>query len=197
MYTDPPVWDRINSFALIAYVPEPLAGFLDRLRQELVPNCFVRAHVTLLPPRSLSSSPEEAWEAIRAQAAQCAPFEIELAAIDVFPVSDVIYIQVTAGCEKLNQLHEAMNVNGLTSQEEFRYQPHVTLAQDLKPDQVDELVRVARSRWAECPYPRSFRMEKVFFVQNTRGNEWVDLGECELGRDASKLATELTDSLVG
>jgi len=40
MYNDPAAWDRINSFALVSYIPEPLAGFLDRLRQELVPNCF-------------------------------------------------------------------------------------------------------------------------------------------------------------
>ena len=54
MYNDPAAWDRINSFALVSYIPEPLAGFLDRLRQELVPNCFLRAHVTILPPRPIS-----------------------------------------------------------------------------------------------------------------------------------------------
>ena len=48
MYKGPTVWDRINSFALVTYIPEPLAGFLDRLRQELVPNCFLRAHATIL-----------------------------------------------------------------------------------------------------------------------------------------------------
>ncbi len=197
MYKDPPVWDRINSFALVTYIPEPLAGFLDRLRQELVPNCFLRAHATILPPRALSSSPEEAWEAIRARAPQFAPFEMGLGGVEVFPVSDVIYIQITTGREKLIEMHEAMNVDGLKRQEEFPYHPHVTLAQDLKPDEVDELVQVARSRWAECPYLRSFRAEKVFFVQNTRCKEWVDLGECELGRGESKLVGELTDLLVG
>jgi 2'-5' RNA ligase len=197
MYKDPPVWDRINSFALITYLPEPLAGFLDRLRQELVPNCFLKAHVTILPPRPLSSSPEAAWEVIRTLAPRIAPIELQLGSVEVFPVSDVIYIQITTGSAELNEMHAAMNAEGLRCQEDFAYQPHVTLAQDLKPDEVDELVRVARSRWADCPCPKTFRLEKVVFVQNTCRNEWVDLGECELGRSESKLVGELTDLLVG
>src|SRR5271170_5059149 len=111
MYKDPPVRDRINSFALVTYIPEPLAGFLDRLRQELVPNCFLRAHVTSLPPRPVSSTPEAAWEVIRAHAQRFAPFEIELGNIDLFPVSDVIFIQVAAGSDLLKQMHDAMNTD--------------------------------------------------------------------------------------
>jgi 2'-5' RNA ligase len=197
MFKDPNVWDRINSFALVTYIPEPLAGFLDRLRQELVPNCFLRAHATILPPRPLTSSPEAAWEAIRGLAPQFAPFEIELTGVDVFPVSDVIYISISSGSAELKRIHEAMNVDGLRFQESFAFHPHLTLAQDLQPDEVDELTRVARARWAEYPFARSFRGEKVVFVQNTRRNEWLDLGECQLGRSESKLVGELTDLLVG
>jgi 2'-5' RNA ligase len=197
MYKDPPVWDRINSFALVTYIPEPLAGFLDRLRQELVPNCFLRAHVTILPPRPVSSSPEPAWEEIRALAKQFAPFDIQLGNIDVFPVSDVIYIQISVGGEALKQLHDAMNAGPLPYQEDFPYLPHITLAQELKPDEVDELVHVARSRWAECPFPKTFRAETVVFVQNSRRNEWADLGECELGQGESKGAGKFSDLLVG
>jgi 2'-5' RNA ligase len=197
MYKDPPVWDRINSFALVTYIPEPLAGFLDRLRQELVPNCFLRAHVTALPPRPLSSSPEAAWEGIRALAKQFAPFEIQLGNIELFPVSDVIYIQIASGREVLKQIHVAMNTGGLAFREDFPYHPHVTLAQHLKPDEVDELVHVARSRWAECPFPKTFRAEKIVFVQNTRRDEWVDLGELDLGQGDPNPAGELKDLLVG
>jgi 2'-5' RNA ligase len=197
MYKDPPVWDRINSFALVTYIPEPLAGFLDRLRQELVPNCFLRAHVTSLPPRPLSSTPEAAWEEIRAHAKQFAPFEIELGSIDLFPVSDVIFVQVASGSEVLKQMHDAMNTGALAYREDFPYHPHVTLAQHLKPDEVDELVQVARRRWAECPFPKTFRADKVVFVQNTHRDEWVHLGECELGRGEAKRVEKLTDLLVG
>ena len=46
---------RINLFALVVYIPDPLAGFLDDLRKELVANCLPRAHVTILPPRPLQA----------------------------------------------------------------------------------------------------------------------------------------------
>jgi hypothetical protein len=191
MYKDPPVGDRINSFALVTYIPEPLAGFLDGLRQELVPNCFLRAHVSVLPPRPLSS-PEAAWEQVRTLAKKFAPFEIQLGGIDVFPVSDVIYIQIAAGSETLKHMHDRMNAGTLAVREDFPFHPHVTLAQELKPDEVDELVHVARSRWADYAGVKTFRAEKIVFVQNTRRNEWVDLGECELERVGA-----LNDLLVG
>src|ERR1700747_2627316 len=109
MFSDPSGVEYLNSFALVTYIPEPLAGFLDRLRQELVPNCFLRAHVTALPPRPLSASPDAAREEVRTLAKQFAPFEIQLADIDVLPVSDVIYLQITNGRETLKQMHDAMN----------------------------------------------------------------------------------------
>jgi len=197
MFKDPYVGDRINSFALVTYIPEPLAGFLDRLRQELVPNCFLRAHATVLPPRPLSSTPEAAWEAIRSLTPQFAPFEIQLSEVRVFPVSDVIYVDISAGAEELLRMHDAENIDGLRYQEPYPYHPHITLGQELKPDEVDELTAVAKARWAECQLSKSFHVEKVVFVQNTRRNEWVDLGECNLGRSESKLVGELTDLLVG
>ncbi len=197
MYKDPPAWDRINSFALVTYIPEPLAGFLDRLRQELVPNCFLRAHVTMMPPRPLCSTPEAAWKVVKSLVPRFAPFDIQLGNIEVFPVSDVIYVNVTTGSDELKQMHEALNVDGFKRKEDFPYHPHVTVAQELKSDEVDELVCVARTRWAESTMPKTFRAEKMIFVQNTRRNQWVDLGECELGCGESKLVGELVDLLVG
>jgi 2'-5' RNA ligase len=196
MYKDPAAWDRINSFALVSYIPEPLAGFLDRMRQELVPDCFLRAHVTILPPRPISSSPGAAWDLVRWFAPQFAPFDVNLTNVEVFPVSDVIYVNIAAGAEQLTQMHAAMNADGLRFPDAFSYHPHITLAQNLQPDQVDELTRVARTRWAECPHARTFRVDKAVFVQNTRNSGWIDLGECRLGHDDAKLVNEFTDLLV-
>jgi 2'-5' RNA ligase len=197
MYKDPVARDRINSFALVAYIPEPLAGFLDRLRQELVPNCFLKAHATILPPRPVTTSPESAWEIVRGLAPLFPPFDLELAGVEIFPVSDVIYIGISTGSEELKRIHDVMNAGGLRFQEPFPFYPHVTLAQELKPDEVDELTSVARVRWAGFSFGKRFRVEKVVFVQNTRRNEWIDLGECTLGQGESKLVGELTDFLVG
>ena len=62
---------------------------------------------------------------------------------------------------------------------------------------MDELARVARIRWAECKLPKTFRVDKVFFVQNTRRKEWLDLGESALGHPESRLVGELVDLLAG
>jgi len=196
MYNDPAAWDRINSFALVSYIPEPLAGFLDRLRQELVPNCFLRAHVTILPPRPIASTPEEAWRTIRTLAPLFAPFEVEMTQVEVFPVTDVIHIEIGTGSEDMERMHTGMNVDGLSFNEPFPYHPHITLAQELKGDEVDELARVARARWAESKLPRKFRVDEVFFVQNTRRKQWLDLGESALGHSESRLVGELVDLLT-
>ena len=193
MYTDPPAWDRVNSFALVSYIPEPLAGFLDHLRRELVPNCFLHAHVTILPPRAISCSPETAWEAVRTLVPHFDPFEVELSSVEVFPISDVIYVGISRGRAELELMHDGMNLSCLRYPEPYPYHPHITLAQDLKPDEVDELARVARTRWTECTLPKSFRVDQAFFVQNTRRNEWIDLGESALGHPDSRLVTELVD----
>ena len=197
MYNDPAAWDRINSFALVSYIPEPLAGFLDRLRQELVPNCFLRAHVTILPPRPISSTPEAAWGIVRTLAPRFAPFDIEMTQLEVFPVSDVIHIEIGRGREELVRMHDSLNVDGLKFAEPYPYHPHITLAQELKGDEVDELARVARVRWDEYKLPKTFRVDKVFFVQNTRRKEWLDLGESALGHSESRLVGELVDLLAG
>jgi 2'-5' RNA ligase len=196
MYNDPAAWDRINSFALVGYIPEPLAGFLDRLRQELVPNCFLRAHVTILPPRPICSSPEEAWDTIQSLVPLFRPFEVELTQVRVFPVSDVLYVEIGRGNEELRNMHYGLNADGLFCHEPYSYHPHVTLAQNLKGDEVDELARVARARWNECKLPKRFHVEKAVFVQNTRRNCWLDLGESTLGHRDSRLVGELIDLLA-
>ena len=191
MYKDPVPGDRINSFALVGYIPEPLAGFLDRLRQELVPNCFLRAHVTILPPRPLCTSSEEAWTTIRRLIPHFAPFEVELAQVEIFPKSDVIYLGVGGGSDELKRMHDALDIDGMRFDELYQYHPHVTLAQDLQHDVVSEMADLARARWAEFRFDRNFRVEKAVFVQNTDCNDWLDLGECTLGQRDAKLVGKL------
>lgn len=180
MFVGPDLGDRINSFSLVSYIPDPLAAFLNLLRQELVPNCFLRAHVTILPPRPNSASIDSAWNRLLTVAQHFEPFDVELAAVDLFPHSDVIHITLGSGQEQLRRMHDAMNIGGLCFQESYPYHPHITLAQNLKPDEVDELIHVARQRWDSFPHPRSFRVETLTFVQGTRWKEWVDLREYRL-----------------
>jgi 2'-5' RNA ligase len=172
--------DLINSFALVTYIPDPLGKFLDDLRRDLAPGCVPHAHVTLLPPRSLDATPQEATEAARALLSDVRPFEIEVARVEIFPVSDVLYITIGEGRRRLIEMHRKMNVGTLEFREPFSYEPHVTLAQDLTQPAVAEAAATARQRWSEYPYQRMFTVESLTFVQNTSKNVWVDLAHFQL-----------------
>ena len=100
----------INSFALISYLPEPLAGFLDSLRCELVPQCKARSHVTILPPRPLVAGlPDTAWHDLNDYLDEFPPFRVDLTSIDVFPGTNVIYLSIGAGFRELDRMHTALN----------------------------------------------------------------------------------------
>jgi len=186
MFSDPTGVEYLNSFALVNYIPEPLAGFLDSLRTELVPDCFLRAHVSILPPRPIQAPPEKAWTQLREAALGLEPIDIELDSVEIFPVSAVIYIAIGRGSEQLKHMHDVFNAGPLKFDERFSFQPHITLAQGLTPDQVDELSEVARRRWREYKGSRIVRVATITFVQNTKWHGWVDLAETVLGREVEK-----------
>jgi 2'-5' RNA ligase len=166
----------INSFALICYLPEPLAGFLDSLRCELVPKCQARTHVTILPPRPLCAGlPENAWHELNERLEDFPPFRVDLGSIEIFPGTNVIYLSVASGFQELEQMHVVLNRGPLLFCEPFEYHPHVTLAQQLLPEQVEGAAALARKRWAEFPYAHHFTVDKLTFVQNTMENRWRDL----------------------
>jgi 2'-5' RNA ligase len=166
---------RINSFALVAYLSDPLAGFLNRLRTDLVPGCHAKAHVTVLPPRPLSASPQEAWSEIEKHLQEVAPFRVELADVEIFPATNVIYLSVSAGNLELRRLHRLLNTGPCAFREPFSYHPHLTLAQELEPGQVAGALETTRQRWREFSDRRGFMVENLTFVQNTIDNRWTDL----------------------
>jgi 2'-5' RNA ligase len=176
-----PAEERLNVFALVIYLPEPLGRFLDELRCELVPHDKPHAHVSVLPPRPLAVEWQVASEQVRSLTEAWSPFEIELTNIEVFPVTNVIYLELGAGAGELRRLHGAMNAGALEFAEPFAYHPHVTLAQELTAEDVTAAHANARSRWESYQGKRSFRAERAVFVQNTLHNIWMDLAEFGLG----------------
>ena len=170
----------LNVFALVIYIPNPLGRFLDDLRRELVPNCDPKAHVSVLPPRALSVSWENASRQVRSLTECCAPFDIELTGIEVFPITNVIYLAIGEGTAQLFDMHASMNRNGLAFDEPFEYHPHVTLAQEISSGEVESLRETAARRWREFAGSHRFRAEKAVFVQNTLPNSWTDIDEFTL-----------------
>jgi 2'-5' RNA ligase len=169
-----------NLYALVVYIPDPLGRFLDNLRREMLPRCNPHAHVSVLPPRPLEDVAAAIGESRRA-IARLARFEVELGAIEVFPASNVIYINLARGAEHLRGLHEALNRGALAFCEPFQYHPHVTLAQGIDQSQVDSLRELAATRWREFRGPRSFLADHAVFVRNICGDKWMDLEVEPLG----------------
>jgi len=176
-----PAEERLNVFALVIYIPDPLGRSLDDLRRELVPHYNPHAHVSVLPPRPLAGNWQTASFQARALTGAWAPFDVELTELQVFPVTDVLYLEVGAGASELRRMHAAMNADALQFVEPFPYHPHVTLAQEVPHEEVPAMRDLARRRWAEYPGSRTFRAEHAVFVQATQGNRWIDLAEYSLG----------------
>ena len=171
----------INCFALVTYIPEPLGSFLDVLRRELVPGCLPRAHVTLLPPRTIAVPTPVVVEELNAEVADLAPFELQLEGVEIFERTSVIYIKLGVGREELKRIHDRLNKGPLRFDEPFEYEPHITLAQELKPEQVRGVFEEASRQWANLAPARSFPVETMTFVQNTDSNSWLDLAHWTLG----------------
>ena len=176
-----PAGQYLNVFALVIYIPDPLGRFLDQLRTQLVPGSNPHAHVSVLPPRPLAVEWPVAGARVRSLAADWAPFDIELAPVQVFPVTNVIYVELGAGAPELHRMHAASNSGVLEFSEPFEYHPHITLAQEIPPGDFDGVNRTARRLWKEYQGPRVFRAERAALVQNTRGACWIDLAQYGLG----------------
>jgi 2'-5' RNA ligase len=181
MASDPRSGERINLFSLVTYLPEPLGSFIDQLRGELVPGCSLRAHVTVLPPRPLSRPADEVGARIRSALEEFDPFELRLGDVEIFTMSSVVYLALAKGIDDMRCLHDALNADAAPFAEPFPFHPHVTLAQQISPDQVPDVFEHARYRWAEFSHKRSFLVDHATFVQAINLYCWVDLEDCPLG----------------
>jgi 2'-5' RNA ligase len=131
MHCPPSGAERIDSFALVCYLPGALGAFLDRLRTELVSTCVARSHVTILPPRQLVAAEAQAARQISDRVLDYPPFHVELGKVEIFPATKVIYLSLNAGGSHLEELHDSLNSNSLFFDEPYIYHPHVTLAQGI------------------------------------------------------------------
>jgi 2'-5' RNA ligase len=137
--------------------------------------------VSVLPPRPLAVDWQAASGQARALTERWAPFEIELTGLEIFPATSVIYLEIGAGASDLRRMHAAMNTGALEFREPFPYHPHVTLAQEIPPQEVPAIHELARRRWKEYGGGCVFQAERTVFVQNTLDNCWRDLAEYSLG----------------
>ena len=180
---------RINSFALVSYLPGELAQLLDEIRHDFAPESRAKAHVTILPPRPLIEFPGEApgaaataaMDELKIRLQEFPPFKVELGEIEIFEGTQVIYVSIQNGFAELERMHSVLNSGRVAFREPYPYHPHVTIAQELAAEDVHNAAQFARWRWSEFKHSRGAWIDRLTFVQNTLENYWTDLAMLNLG----------------
>jgi 2'-5' RNA ligase len=98
----------------------------------------------------------------------------------MFRATEAIYIEVNRGERELREMHGRLNHGAVQFAEPYTFHPHITLAQNLPPDRVQETFKLARQYWAEWGGRVVFPVEELSFVQNTAENIWLDLAQLRL-----------------
>ncbi len=142
-------------------VPEPHASVLVSWRRRIGdPEAGkIPPHVTLLPPTDFDADQLELVDKhLTMAAATVAPFTMRLAGTGTFrPVSQVVFVQVSAGIAQCELLEEAVRRHPIERQVEFPYHPHVTVGHDIADARLDEAFDGLRDFVAEFTVS-SFRM---------------------------------------
>lgn len=168
-------------YALVAYVRNQVGAFVEQLRREIHPeHGHLAAHVTVLPPRPLRGTEEEALAAVSRFADSQPAFEIGMGDVETFvPSTPTIFIRVARAAYRMRELHDAMNAGVLQYDEPWPYMPHLTIAKlDCTPD-VEPLIETARTRWKEYNGSRQVTVDNLAFVRGS-GHTWFDIARFSL-----------------
>lgn len=163
-------------YALVSYISGPLATFLDTLSLDLAPDSNPQAHVTILPPRPYGEDIGKALSHLGAGCHEFRKFEVEIGDVEIFGLSNVVFLGLKNGSEQLHNLYSAFNRGCLSYCEPFPYHPHVTIAQDLDEAEAVVTAAAARERWREYAGKRSFAVEALSLVRNDAPLIWTDVG---------------------
>lgn len=172
---------RINQFAVVAYVQGPLAQFVNGLRCELTPGCPHRAHVTILPPRTLDTAVGEAEGHIRSILERFERFDVTAEKVSVFPSTNVIKLSIERGSNELRTLHDVLNTGPLEHQENYPYIPHITLCMNIPGEKAEKFAELAQQRWKDFGGKASLSVDALTFVQQREDETWADLVDLPIG----------------
>ncbi|WP_184539834.1 2'-5' RNA ligase family protein [Micromonospora polyrhachis] len=125
-------------------IPEPWGSYLTRRRAEAgdPQATFVPAHLTLLGPTEIPLASLPVVEERLAEVAVAHPsYTLHLRGTGTFrPVTEVVFVTVAAGISECEQLAAAIGaVPELQREHRFPYHPHVTVAQDVAPEALDQV----------------------------------------------------------
>ena len=170
-------------YALVAYVKTPVGEFVERLRGELHPALsHLPAHLTVLPPRLLQGTEDEARQVVESVCRQASPFEVVMGEVETFlPVTPTVFIRVAHAAYRLRELHDQLNSNALRADEPWPYMPHLTIVKVATEAQANHAFQFAQERWSQYQGSRRVLIEELTFVREAPGDSWEDLAPVPLG----------------
>ena len=123
---------------------------------------------------------ERAEQELREAIPQFSPFEIEIPRLRIFEKTLVVFGDIGTGRDRLHWMHDSLNSGSLYQKEAYEYYPHITLAHNACPTDIQDIFELASRRWKEEAPTHSFTLETLTFVQNTQCNRWLDLEPYDL-----------------
>jgi 2'-5' RNA ligase len=163
-------------YAVIAYVRSPVGIFVEELRRELHPaHTHADAHLTILPPRPLQGTEQQAIDLITQFCQATTPFEVTMGEVESFiPLTPTVFLRVAGGAYRMRELHDEMNREALAYQEPWPYMPHLTIVKADELEEARKALEIARQRWAAYTDTRKTRLKFLAFVKGN-GDRWVNL----------------------
>lgn len=166
-----------SRYALVAYLNDPVAEFVRKIRKELHPDLpHLAAHVTVLPPRELPEGEEAAIAVVSNFCRLIEPFEVRLGEVETFiPVTPTVFIRVVHAY-RLRNLHDQLVTNkAFAVPEEWPFLPHLTIVKMGTEAQAQEAYRLAQHYWAEYDGSRCLQVKELTFVRERKDSSWVDV----------------------
>jgi len=169
-------------YAAVAYVRSPVGTFVEELRRELHPaHTHADAHLTILPPRPLQGTEQQATQLLADICRGSTPFSVSMGDVETFiPLTPTVFLRVARGAYRMRELHDSLNRGVLAFEEPWTYMPHLTIAKMDEIEQAQKVVGVAEARWRAYSGPREVRIERITLVKGT-GERWIDLADTSLG----------------
>ncbi len=158
-------------------VPRPFADELEGWRDRFGDPAahLIQAHVTLLPPTTVSDL-SAVQRHLAGVAQRHSSFPVLLHGTGTFrPVSPVVYVRVAEGADQIVTLEADVRSGPLGRSLRFEYHPHVTVAHDVP----EPVLTVAQETLAD--YDAAFTADCITLYEQKADGHWESLQEFTLG----------------
>ena len=165
-------------YAVVSYVRGDLGKFIDEVRAQLAPaQSHLHAHLTLLPPRPLGGTEEQAARTLQQVCRRLKPVEVSFGEVRLFvPITPTVYLSIEECADAIRAMHDALNTGELFCYEALPYIPHFTVAALQSDEEAERTAAMVRRLWAAYTGPRTARLtELAFAVDRQAANRWEDL----------------------